>query len=322
MISKQGDQERKRSNENIHRLQASQVCFNLNQRCRNAFPNKNDSLARSRIGESFQAPPQYMHRPPLLSYQGWSRLPDTSGALNCFKAYRIQTWSPKNSANAAFACWTASLLRTKPGPPIGMSSLPFRWWQRNSGWGRGSNSTFKTGMGSTRPPGLHNRFIAPTLTWQWLFPARCPKLENTCEMEKAHGQSATKKGSFLEMCVLLASNCFHQFPFPCWTPGQSGIRLLVMWFRTLANHVTKNCTLTHCASNPLVCHQTPPSQLKLAQTCQAQQCQSYRIPKKLASTKVFTQGLASDKPCLLFACRCSNVDIAHVWLLKTDDWNA
>lgn len=24
------------------------------------------------------------------------------------------------------------------------------------------------------------------------------------------------------------------------------------------------------ASNPLVCHQTPPSQLKLAQTCQAQ----------------------------------------------------
>ncbi len=200
----------------------------------------------------------------------------------------IQTWSPKNSANAAFACWTASLLRTKPGPPIGMSSLPFSssWWQRNSGWGRGSNSTFKTGMGSTRPPGLHNRFIAPTLTWQWLFPARCPKLGNTCEMEKAHGQSATKKGSFLEMCVLLASNCFHQFPFPCWTPGQSGIRLLIMWFRTLANHVTKNCTLTHCASNPLVCHQTPPSQLKLAQTCQAQQCQSYRIPKKLASTKV------------------------------------
>ena len=144
-------------------------------------------------------------------------------------------------------------------------------FQRNSGWSRESNST-KTGMGSTRPPRLHNRFICSFPPWLGNGSFLMSQGWETHVKWKSSREMSHKNRSFesfLEMCLLFASNWFHLFPFPYSTPGQSRICLLIMWFCTLAN-VTKNCTLTRCASNPLVCHQTPPSQLKLAQTCQAQ----------------------------------------------------
>ena len=183
-------------------------------------------------------------------------------------------------------------------------------FQRNSGWSRESNST-KTGMGSTRPPRLHNRFICSFPPWLGNGSFLMSQGWETHVKWKSSREMSHKNRSFesfLEMCVLFASNWFHLFPFPYSTPGQSRICLLIMWFCTLAN-VTKNCTLTrnvpqtHWFAIKRLLHNWSwhkPAKLKL-------QFQSYSIPMRLASTKKHTHtqtwqqgsGLVSNKPCYL-----------------------